>query len=49
MRPLDIPMESSIAVNLQNYQQQSLAERQHLKQLVLENERRQGQSEVQGE
>jgi regulator of nonsense transcripts 2 len=49
MRSLDIPMESSIAVNVQNYQQQSLAERQHLKRLVLENERRQGQSEVQGE
>jgi hypothetical protein len=47
MRSLDIPLESSIAVNLQNYQQQSLAERQQLKQLVLQNEARQEQSEVQ--
>ena len=47
MRSLDIPMDSNIAVNLQNYQQQSLAERQQLKRLVLQNEARQEQSEVQ--
>jgi hypothetical protein len=40
-------MDSNIAVNLQNYQQQSLAERQQLKRLVLQNEARQEQSEVQ--
>jgi regulator of nonsense transcripts 2 len=49
MRSLDIPMDSNIAVNLQNYQQQSLAERQQLKRLVLQNEARQEQSEVQCE
>jgi len=47
MRSLDIPMDSNIAVNLQNQQQQSLAERQQLKRLVLQNEARQEQSEVQ--
>lgn len=47
MRSLDIPMDSNIAVNLQAYQQQSLAERQQLKRLVLQNEARQEQSEVQ--
>jgi len=40
-------MDSNIAVNLQNQQQQSLAERQQLKRLVLQNEARQEQSEVQ--
>jgi len=49
MRSLDIPMDSNIAVNLQAYQQQSLAERQQLKRLVLQNEARQEQSEVQCE
>jgi hypothetical protein len=49
MRALDIPMDSNIAMNLQSYQQQSLAERQHLKKLVLQNEARQEQSEVQSE
>lgn len=47
MRDLDIPMDSNIAVNLQNYQQQSLAERQQLKRLVLQNEARQEHAEVQ--
>jgi hypothetical protein len=42
-------MDSNIAVNLQAYQQQSLAERQQLKRLVLQNEARQEQSEVQCE
>lgn len=42
-------MDSNIALNLQNYQQQSLAEKQQLKRLVLQNEARQGQSEVQSE
>lgn len=42
-------MDSNIAVNLQAYQQQSAAERQQLKRLVLQNEARQEQSEVQSE
>jgi regulator of nonsense transcripts 2 len=48
MRALDIPMDSNIAMKLQTNQLQSQAERQQLKRLVLQNEARQGQSEMQG-
>ena len=48
MRSLDIPVDSAIAVHSRTYQMQSKAEQEHLKRLVLQNERRQGQSEMQG-
>lgn len=49
MRDIEIPLESSIAVHSRTYQLQNKAEQEQLKRLVLENERRQGISEMQGE
>lgn len=42
-------MDSAIAVNSRTYQLQNKAEQEQLKRLVLQNERRQEQSEKQGE
>ena len=41
-------MDSAIAVNTVSHQMQNKAEQEHLKRLVLQNERRQGMSEMQG-
>jgi regulator of nonsense transcripts 2 len=49
MRAVDIPADSAIAVNSRSYQLQNKAEQEHLKRLVLQNERRQEQSEKTGE
>ena len=48
MRSLDIPVDSAIAVNSRSHQLQNKAEQEQLKRLVLQNERRQGQSEMLG-
>ena len=45
LRNLDIPLDSSIAVNIRTQQQQNKAEQEHLKRLVLQNERRQDMSD----
>ena len=49
LRNLDIPLDSAIAVNSMSHQQRNKAEQEQLKRLVLQNERRLGQSEMQGE
>ena len=41
-------MDSTIAMNIRSHQLRSKAEQEQLKRLVLQNERRQGMSEVQG-
>ncbi|ORX39238.1 armadillo-type protein [Kockovaella imperatae] len=45
LRNLDIPLDSSIAVNVRSQQQQNKAEQEQLKRLVLQNERRQDNQE----
>ncbi|RXK37451.1 hypothetical protein M231_05274 [Tremella mesenterica] len=47
MRPLQVPTDSNIAINLRSHQERSKAEQEHLKRLVLQNERRQELSEIQ--
>lgn len=49
LRNLDIPLDSAIALNSMSHQQRNKAEQEQLKRLVLQNERRQGQSEMLGE
>ena len=49
MRNLDIPMDSTIALNIKTQQLQNKAEQEQLKRLVLQNERRQDLSERSGE
>lgn len=49
LRNLDIPLDSAIAVNSMSHQQRNKAEQEQLKRLVLQNERRLGQSEMHGE
>ncbi|WVF65338.1 hypothetical protein IAT40_000064 [Kwoniella sp. CBS 6097] len=46
MRSLDIPIDSTIAMNSMSYQAQSRAEQEQLKRLVLQNERRLERAEV---
>lgn len=46
IRDIDIPLDSAIAVNSRTYQMKNKAEQEQLKRLVLQNERRQGQSEL---
>ena len=48
LRNLDIPVDSSIALNSMSHQQKNRAEQEQLKRLVLQNERRQEKSEMQG-
>jgi hypothetical protein len=48
VRDIEIPIDSAIAVNSRTYQLQNKAEQEQLKRLVLQNERRQGLSEMQG-
>lgn len=48
IREIAIPVDSAIAVNSRTYQLQNKAEQEQLKRLVLQNERRQGQSDMQG-
>ncbi|WVW79596.1 hypothetical protein I302_101565 [Kwoniella bestiolae CBS 10118] len=47
IRSLNIPMDSTIALNSKSHQAQSNAEREQLKRLVLQNERRLERAEVQ--
>jgi len=47
LRSLEIPAESAIAINSRSYQERNKAEQEQLKRLVLQNERRLEQSEIQ--
>lgn len=49
MRTLDIPVDAGLAVNLRTHQEQSKAEQEQLKRLVLQNKTRQERAEMQGE
>jgi regulator of nonsense transcripts 2 len=46
IRDIAIPLDSAIAVNSRSHQLKNKAEQEQLKRLVLQNERRQGQSEM---